>query len=188
MESISNAAHLIDEISSQTNLLALNASIEAARAGESGRGFAVVADEISSLASQSSNAVNEIRNVVNDLIENSKKSVNIMKEINNSVEEQDTTLTNTKQSFENLYARLNNCVNSVESVDTMTHSIENQRANVTDALSFLNGLAQDNAAVAEESSAMAMELSKIVENSSNIVNELDSQVSILIENVNKFQV
>lgn len=188
VESISNAAHLIDEISSQTNLLALNASIEAARAGESGRGFAVVADEISSLASQSSNAVNEIRNVVNDLIENSKKSVNIMKEINNSVEEQDTTLTNTKQSFENLYARLNNCVNSVESVDTMTHSIENQRANVTDALSFLNGLAQDNAAVAEESSAMAMELSKIVENSSNIVNELDSQVSILIENVNKFQV
>lgn len=188
VESISNAAHLIDEISSQTNLLALNASIEAARAGESGRGFAVVADEISSLASQSSNAVNEIRMVVNDLIENAEKSVSIMDEINNSVEEQDSTLTNTRQAFQNLYERLNNCVNSVESVDTMTHSIENQRANVTDALTFLNGLAQDNAAVAEESSAMAMELSKIVENSSNIVNELDSQVSILIENVNKFQV
>lgn len=188
VESISNAAHLIDEISSQTNLLALNASIEAARAGESGRGFAVVADEISSLASQSSNAVNEIRNVVNGLIENAEKSVSIMKEINSSVEEQEITLTNTKQSFQNLYERLNNCVNSVESVDSMTHSIENQRANVTDALSFLNGLAQDNAAVAEESSAMAMELSKIVENSSSIVNELDSQVSILIENVNKFQV
>lgn len=187
VESISNAAHLIDEISSQTNLLALNASIEAARAGESGRGFAVVADEISSLASQSSNAVNEIRVVVNDLIENSEKSVSIMNEINNSIEEQDSTLTNTRQAFQNLYERLNNCVTSVESVDTMTHSIENQRASVTDALTFLNGLAQDNAAVAEESSAMAMELSKIVENSSNIVNELDSQVSILIENVNKFQ-
>lgn len=188
VEAISNAAHLIDEISSQTNLLALNASIEAARAGEAGRGFAVVADEISSLASQSSNTVNEIRGVVNDLIENAEKSVSIMEEINDSVEAQDSTLTNTRQSFQNLYERLNNCVTSVESVDTMTQSIESQRSNVTHALSFLNGLAQDNAAVAEESSAMAMELSKIVEGSSNIVNELDQQVSILIENVNKFQV
>lgn len=188
VESISDAAHLIDEIASQTNLLALNASIEAARAGESGRGFAVVADEISSLASQSSNAVNEIRNVVNDLIENAHKSTSIMKELNSSVEEQDVTLNNTKQSFQNLYERLNNCVTSVESVDNMTRTIENQRSNVTNALSFLNGLAQDNASVAEESSAMAMELSKIVESSSSIVNELDQQVSILIENVNKFQV
>lgn len=188
VEAISNAAHLIDEISSQTNLLALNASIEAARAGEAGRGFAVVADEISSLASQSSNTVNEIRSVVNDLIENAQKSVSIMEEINSSVEDQDITLTNTRQSFQNLYERLNNCVTSVESVDTMTQSIESQRSNVTHALSFLNGLAQDNAAVAEESSAMALELSKIVEGSSSIVNELDEQVSILIENVNHFRV
>ena len=186
--SISQASAFISDIADQTNLLALNASIEAARAGEAGRGFAVVADEISSLASQSSNTVNEIRGVVNDLIENAEKSVSIMEEINDSVEAQDSTLTNTRQSFQNLYERLNNCVTSVESVDTMTQSIESQRSNVTHALSFLNGLAQDNAAVAEESSAMALELSKIVEGSSSIVNELDEQVSILIENVNHFRV
>ncbi len=147
-----------------------------------------MADEISNLASQSSKAVEEIRNVVNDLIANAEKSVEIMNEINVSVDQQDITLTNTKQSFQNLYERLNNCVTSVESVDTMTNSIEGQRSNVTNALSFLNGLAQDNAAVAEESSAMATELSRIVEDSSTIVTELESKANLLLENVHQFHV
>ncbi len=57
-------------ISSQTNLLALNASIEAARAGEAGRGFAVVAEEIRSLADNSRQAVDKIRQVTEGIVEN----------------------------------------------------------------------------------------------------------------------
>lgn len=57
-------------ISSQTNLLALNASIEAARAGEAGKGFAVVADEIRQLADNSREAVDKIRQVTEDVVEN----------------------------------------------------------------------------------------------------------------------
>jgi methyl-accepting chemotaxis protein len=52
---------LINDIASQTNQLALNATIEAARAGQAGRGFAVVASEVKSLASQTANATEEIR-------------------------------------------------------------------------------------------------------------------------------
>ncbi len=57
-------------ISSQTNLLALNASIEASRAGEAGRGFAVVADEIRTLADNSRQAVDKIRQVTEGVVDN----------------------------------------------------------------------------------------------------------------------
>jgi methyl-accepting chemotaxis protein len=66
-------------ITAQTNLLALNASIESARAGEAGKGFAVVANEIGNLARNSQSAVtqieaisNEISNVVDDIVDDSK--------------------------------------------------------------------------------------------------------------------
>jgi methyl-accepting chemotaxis protein len=80
MTHIGNITGLISDITNQTNLLALNAAIEAARAGEHGRGFAVVADEVRSLASRTSRAADDIRQMVEGLQNETQTAVSFMKE------------------------------------------------------------------------------------------------------------
>ena len=188
VEQIHIAANLINEISDQTSLLALNASIEAARAGEAGRGFSVVADEIAKLANQSGESVEEISRTVIALQDNAEKSVTVMREINEAVEIQVNSLTETQHIMEKLHQELVNCFTSVHCIDTMTQKIDSQRESVTSSLSVLNELAQDNASVAEQTAAMSSELSREVNDSTRIVEDLDEKVKTLIEDVNQFKI
>lgn len=187
-DAIKQAAGLIDAIASQTNLLALNASIEAARAGESGRGFAVVATEIGALANQSAQAVSQISGIINDLVGKSVQSLHLMDQVKNTVDRQDDLLNNTQSIFKNLYDNLDQCMESIRTIETMTEEIEQQRQGITSVLDTLNSLAQDNAASSQETSAMTEELSQIVSRSKEMVENLRGDVEDLVGDVEQFSV
>jgi methyl-accepting chemotaxis protein len=77
---------------------------------------------------------------------------------------------------------------SVGSIDTMTSQIELQRQKIMNGLTQLNGIAQDNAASIEETSAMSAELSEMVNASNATIHTLDEQMSALMEDIGKFKI
>ena len=80
-EQIGGIVQLIEGIANQINLLALNATIEAARAGNAGKGFSVVASEVKNLATQTSQAIGEIKRKVDEVVSISGRAVGGLEDI-----------------------------------------------------------------------------------------------------------
>lgn len=77
-EQIGKVLDVIQAIAEQTSLLALNAAIEAARSGDMGRGFSVVAEEVRVLAQRTEDSTREIRQVIEQLQNSTRKAANAM--------------------------------------------------------------------------------------------------------------
>jgi methyl-accepting chemotaxis protein len=136
---------VIDDIAFQTNILALNAAVEAARAGEQGKGFAVVAVEVRNLAQRAASAAGEIKRLIGD-------SVDSISEGSEQVELAGKTMTDIVNAIQHV---------TVIMADIAAASIE-QNGGITqvhEAITSMDNVTQQNAALVEQAAAAAESLS-----------------------------
>ena len=152
----------IDEIAFQTNILALNAAVEAARAGEAGAGFAVVADEVRALAQRCAAAARETAAKIEDAQRRSAKGAELTGKVDASLGE--------------IVGRVREVADLISQIATASAEQRSGLAQVSNSVSSLDKLTQQNAALAEQTSASAHELTQRTDTLRGVADSLDRLV------------
>lgn len=173
IEKINEFLGNITEIASQTNLLALNANIEAARAGESGRGFAVVAQEIGKLAEKSSDTVNSINEIIENLNSETKETVEKVKmgdsaadEGNKIVDEVSNNFRDIHESFKKNKAFIDKQNSMIQKTTELFKDIENQ-------MGVISGISEEQAAYTQEVLSKMQEQDENISKNSELMNQIN---------------
>ncbi|MBR6222970.1 MAG: cache domain-containing protein [Lachnospiraceae bacterium] len=159
---IGEAVRIITAIADETNLLSLNASIEAARAGEAGRGFAVVASQIQKLAEQSNEASARIASIIDNLLMESGKTVEIMSEVQTIVNAQSERIEKTKTEFEAVSGGIEESRVGTGNIKRQTEVCDKARSEIVDIINSLSAISEENAASTEQTNASMEELSATI--------------------------
>jgi methyl-accepting chemotaxis protein len=151
---------VIDGIAFQTNILALNAAVEAARAGEQGRGFAVVAAEVRTLAQRSAAAAKEIKSLIGDTVEKVNGGSKLVEQAG--------------QTMQDLVISVQRVTDIIGDIATASKEQSNGIDQVSGAITQMDSVTQQNAALVEEASAAA--------------SSLDEQAQQLVRSVSVFKI
>ncbi|WP_416487411.1 methyl-accepting chemotaxis protein [Brachyspira hyodysenteriae] len=154
-EKIKSITKTIEDIAFQTNILALNASVEAARAGDQGRGFAVVASEVRNLAQNSQSSAKDITLLIE----------NIYEKINKSAE----TARESQAIFNDIQSKIDGTAKIMQEISTTAIEQQTGVDQVNIAVSKIDGITQQNAALVDETTNYARELLEQSENLKSIM-------------------
>ncbi len=162
VDNINSKVEEIASIATQTNLLSLNASIEAARAGEAGRGFAVVAEEISHLADNSKNLASAIRAEMDVLLSESRSAVEMADAVRKENEQQQDIINTTVESVQGMIGDITTTARRVNTIEKAVDACTSANGIVSEAMTSLSAVSEENAASSETTGAAVEELSATV--------------------------
>ncbi len=144
IEKIKLIIDVMNDIAQKTDLLSLNASIEATRAGEAGKGFALVASEIRNMAENSRESSQEIRKMIEDILEENRMVVEALHSTKSDINKGREIINSVVNTFVDMLSGVKEIFQEIQDIEEVTRKQVDQLGGISDHFRNLSRLADEN--------------------------------------------